>query len=421
MSRSHSFASFAFVTLVTILAAAPSLAVPDVLTYAGSLRRGNVDADGTFAVVVSLFDAADGGAPLFTQSEPSLAVSAGELIVDLGSDPTNPLSEDVLAGGELFLSITVDGEELTPRVALSSVPFALQARFAEDSDSVGGLTAEDIASLYAAGDGLTKSGTTFSLATNAVTSVHIVDGSITGVDIASGAIVSSHIGNGAVNGAHVESGSLNGTHIASGSLNGTHIAGGSLNATHLASGSITNGLLASNAVISSNVAADAITNAALANDSVGSNEIQTSSVGTSEISNESITSADIGVSAVGTSEIIDNAISSVDILNSTISADDLGVGCVGSAELQTGSVTASKIANGQISAPHLESSGIRAFRPNAACSNNPTLTLADECIAGVCGGQFNFPTPAGCTCSGNATTQGTATCPNVLVGRLVRE
>src|SRR5688500_105485 len=90
--------------IVAVAAGAARADVPDVLTYAGTLRQGSTPAEGTFSVSVSLFDAVSGGQPMFTQSEPSLVVLDGELIVDLGADPTNPL-DSALIDGSRFLGI----------------------------------------------------------------------------------------------------------------------------------------------------------------------------------------------------------------------------------------------------------------------------------------------------------------------------
>jgi hypothetical protein len=420
MSRSNrslsSFSSFspllssrstALAAVVALVASMPALAVPDVLTYAGSLRRGSVDADGTFAVVVSLFDAADGGAPLFTQSDPSLAVTAGELIVDLGADPTNPLSADVLAGDELFLAITVDGEELSPRVALSSVPFALQARFAEDSDSVGGLSAEDISSLYTAGEGLTKTNTTFSLSTNAVTSVHIVDGSITSVDIGTGAIVSSHIGNAVVQTEHLAPGAVTGAQLGNAVVASQHLRLGAVASIHLVDDAVSSQKLAEGAVTAAHITADAVTNLAMANDSVNFNEIAAGAVRSSEISDGSIQTVDLGFGIVGSTQVADNTLTDIDLAANSVGASELQTGSVGNAELATGAVTSAKIAGG----------GIRVFRQPSACGAG-VLSLEDTCRFPLpnCG-TFN-PPPQTCSCTSGGTV---AVCPNTAVGRIVPE
>src|ERR1043166_2858889 len=115
----------AIIPFFALISAIPAFAgVPDAVTYAGTLNQGSTPANGTFTVVFGLFDSATDGNRVYQQTEASLPVSQGQLVVDLGADPTNPLSDDVLKGGPLFLDIVVNGEEPTPRVPFTSVPFA---------------------------------------------------------------------------------------------------------------------------------------------------------------------------------------------------------------------------------------------------------------------------------------------------------
>ena len=389
--------SIALASLLASLAAAPALAVPEVLTYAGSLRQGDDAAEGTFSVVVALFDEADGGAPLFTQSDASLDVTAGELIVDLGADPSNPLDDAVLDADALFLSITVDGEELTPRIALTSVPFARRAASAEvadiaevalEADSVGGLSADDIASLYQAGQGLAKSGTTFSLANNGVSSQHIVDGSVVGADIAPQAISSAHIANGAVT------------------------------RTQLAPGSVTAGALSNDVVGTAALANDAVTSAKLATNAVTSSEILDNSVSTFDVQNDSLTSADLAANACGPSEIADGA----------VGATKLGLNSVTSAAIQANAVTASEIAQDAVGPSELAASAVRGenlvnggipvFRNHSSCADNKVVTLAEQCIT-TCSVGSAVPNGCGSCIPTGTFGAGTMTCTNVALGRIV--
>lgn len=418
---------------LVVITSTRALAVPDVLTYAGSLRRGDVDANGTFAVELALFDSATAAAPVFTQSEPSLAVTAGELIVDLGADPANPLSDEVLASDALFLAITVDGEELAPRIPLTSVPFALQSRFAEDSDSVGGLTADDIAALAAheAGAGLSKSGNTFSLATNGVTSAHILDGSIIGADIAASAVTSTHIANGAVTGVHLAPGAVTSATLAddavtsaalvTDAVTAAELADNAVGSAEVANDSLTALDLANNAVTSAEILDGAVTSLDILDGAISSLDILDNSIGANDIGVDAVGVTEIAANAVGSSELVDNSVTGADIAPETITGGDIQTAAVGNSELAANAVTSSKIAEGSIDAAHLQNSGIRVFREANQCGGSLTLTLDDDCVASACQGQINLPTPAGCTCQGGSSqTQGIAVCPNIEIGRLVR-
>ena len=398
--------------LIALIASLPSFAaVPDVFTYAGSLRRGDVPADGTFSVVVSLFGGTQGGTPLFTQADASFPVTAGELIIDLGADPANPLGEDVLDRDALFLEITVDGEELSPRVPLTSVPFARRASTAEAADNVGGLTAEDIATLYVAGSGLQQDGTTFSLANNAVASAHIVDGSVTSADLDNDSVTSDAIVDGTVSSRDLALGAVTAEHLAFGALSGSALVAGSVSSAALAGNAVTSAAIGNDQVGVTEIGANAVGNSELADDAVTSAEVQL----------DSLTAADLAPNACGRSELADDAVTSAKIDTGAVGEDALASNSVGSSELRSNSVESSEIAAGAVGASELAGSAVRTqhlsgggravFTEAAACGGDKLLTLASTCQS-LCS---NLSTPAGCTCN----SFGAATCPNTPVGRLV--
>ena len=101
------------------------------IPYQGRLA----DADGnpvtdTVNMVFRLYSQASGGAPLWEEQwtgSNGVQVSDGLFNVMLGS--LNPIPQDVITGHDnLFLGITAGtDDEMTPRVQLGSVPFAVQA------------------------------------------------------------------------------------------------------------------------------------------------------------------------------------------------------------------------------------------------------------------------------------------------------
>ncbi len=85
---------------------------------------------GTYNMIFRLYDAASGGAPLWEENwngSNGVRVSAGLFNVMLGS--LNAIPAALITGhASLFLGITVGADdEMTPRVQLGSVPFAVQA------------------------------------------------------------------------------------------------------------------------------------------------------------------------------------------------------------------------------------------------------------------------------------------------------
>ena len=111
---------------ILLLAAGTSAAVPTRVPFQGLLLD---DASQPVTDLVDfdfeLFDAVVGGSSLWSESHPAVSVVDGVYAVELGTH--TPLTPAVVSGGVAFLEITVDGETLTPRQQLLSVPYALRA------------------------------------------------------------------------------------------------------------------------------------------------------------------------------------------------------------------------------------------------------------------------------------------------------
>ena len=121
---------------VLVLAAmVVSAAVPQTMSYQGVLRdaAGNPVADGSYQFTFRLYNVASGGSALWTETQ-TLAVADGILNATLGA--VTPLS--LAFDAQYWLGISVSGgAELTPRVQLTSAPYALRAgtvEIASDGD-----------------------------------------------------------------------------------------------------------------------------------------------------------------------------------------------------------------------------------------------------------------------------------------------
>ena len=118
-------------------AALTSSTSTSTIAYQGRLA----DADGnpltdTYNMIFRLYDAASGGVPLWEEQwtgSNGVQVSDGLFNVMLGS--LTPIPQSVITGSDsLFLGITVGtDDEMTPRVQLGSVPFAVQALTVPDA------------------------------------------------------------------------------------------------------------------------------------------------------------------------------------------------------------------------------------------------------------------------------------------------
>ncbi|QSQ21449.1 hypothetical protein JY651_40725 [Pyxidicoccus parkwayensis] len=117
---------------VLVLLAAPASRaaedVPRTLAFQGRLVRAdgtpeNTPQDLTFA----LYTTANGGSPLWQERQPAVPVTNGYYAVVLGA--AVPLRYELADNVALYLGVALTGQsELTPRLQLASVPFALRAQ-----------------------------------------------------------------------------------------------------------------------------------------------------------------------------------------------------------------------------------------------------------------------------------------------------
>ena len=126
----------AAVFLVVALPLCPDLwgvdHLPQLINYQGRLTdaQGN-PLNGAYNLKFTLWDAETGGNQLWSEDHPAVAVTDGLFQVALGN--TNHITSDVLTPPlsptesffDVYLEITVDGQEIVPRVALTSAPYAM--------------------------------------------------------------------------------------------------------------------------------------------------------------------------------------------------------------------------------------------------------------------------------------------------------
>jgi len=124
-----------------------------VLQYQGRLldpSTGSPKPDGSYRMILSLYDAATGGSVLWSESK-DVAVNDGLFTTFLGDTVSLELSD--FDGRPLWLSVTVGADpEATPRQRVAHVAYALHA---EDADMVDGRQAADFAASghdHSAGD-----------------------------------------------------------------------------------------------------------------------------------------------------------------------------------------------------------------------------------------------------------------------------
>lgn len=134
---------FSTAALTLGLCSAAMATVPAVIPYQGNLTNASgTPISGSQSIVFSLFTTLVGGAAVYTETQPTVAVANGLFSVDIGSVTTLPAS--IFTGGDLFLEIKVGTDAaMTPRQRLGTVAYAQRA-------GVGGAVANNIAGFFAA-------------------------------------------------------------------------------------------------------------------------------------------------------------------------------------------------------------------------------------------------------------------------------
>ncbi len=125
-----------FSTVLLLIFAASLSAQTPSFTYQGRLTDGGTAANGNYDLQFALFNSADGGTPIATQTIPTVAVSAGIFTVQLdfggGAFPGPNRWLEIrarLSGAPAFTS-------LSPRQQITSTPYAIRSLNAASADTV---------------------------------------------------------------------------------------------------------------------------------------------------------------------------------------------------------------------------------------------------------------------------------------------
>lgn len=167
--------------------------VPNVINYQGRLTNtdGTSVDDDTYFIKFKIYGSAAGKDSLWYTPFQPVAVTGGLFNYQLGS--TVPLPHDLFSGGSTrYLGITVGGDaEISPRVRLTSSPYALQSL---RSDTAMSITDGSITTSKLADNAVTEP----KLAYNIIHDGHIQDHSIMYEDIGINEVFSDHIYNGTI-------------------------------------------------------------------------------------------------------------------------------------------------------------------------------------------------------------------------------
>jgi hypothetical protein len=114
------------------LLGAPALAeVPTTIQFQGYLSDlDDSPSEGFFTMAFGLYAEGEGGEPVWSETREGVEVAGGQFNLRIGD--RNPLSPELFRGAGLYLSVSVEGDEILPRHPVSSVTHAFVAAHADD-------------------------------------------------------------------------------------------------------------------------------------------------------------------------------------------------------------------------------------------------------------------------------------------------
>ncbi|MBN1553044.1 hypothetical protein JW979_16330 [bacterium] len=136
---------FCFITVFISISPSVIFAASDTITYQGTIAdpSGDPIADSTYPMEFSIWDASSAGGELWTETGHTVSVVKGAFAVELGL--TTPIGSIFDSGASRWLEIAADlgagMQTFSPRVPLTSVPWALKtdyAAIADDADTLDG-------------------------------------------------------------------------------------------------------------------------------------------------------------------------------------------------------------------------------------------------------------------------------------------
>ena len=137
--------------------AGTAAAVPTTLSFTARLTDGATPVEGPVDLHVAVFDAPTAGTMVWEETHAGVVASRGLVYASLGGvDPVNNgIDASVFGGAAMYIELTVDGDVLSPRIPVASVPYAVKAGVAE---SLEGFDPGSVVTGVTAGAGLTGGG-----------------------------------------------------------------------------------------------------------------------------------------------------------------------------------------------------------------------------------------------------------------------
>ena len=127
---SRILSSFLLVASLALPSAAQA-EVPPYMQYQGYLTSmADEPVSGFFSMTFGLYRDAEGGEPVWSEEREGVEVAAGRFVVRLGDRA--PIDGAVFGQGQLYLQVSVEGDTLEPREAVSTVAHAFHAGVADN-------------------------------------------------------------------------------------------------------------------------------------------------------------------------------------------------------------------------------------------------------------------------------------------------
>lgn len=146
-------------------------AVPATMTYHGALTdSAGKPVNTTVEASFQIFDAETGGIKAWNESMSTVDVNNGSFSVQLGA--ATPLT-DVFDGRAYWLEVSINGETLSPRTPIESVPYALRANSADNATKLEGKTSAEIIASAQSGGAASASDIAYNNAASGLTATNI--------------------------------------------------------------------------------------------------------------------------------------------------------------------------------------------------------------------------------------------------------
>ncbi len=367
---------------------------PSVLNYQGRFTdEAGKPLAGPVDLVFRLFVLPAGGSALWTEEHDGVALNEGVAAVLLGSLVSLP--ENAFSAAQRYLEIEVGGTVLAPRLAVTSVPYALEADRVDGRDAG---SFENAGAAAALADSLRlPDGTPANQGSNRVSWMNLGDvpagfadavddtgrgvtdhGQLTGLldddhpqyllrnqaaasdgtppnqganlvswnnlvnvptDFADGVDNTGSGGTGGpVTGADIVDSTITAVDLADSTITGIKVAPATLDGSHLRSGSVTARELAPGAVTGAALQDFTVTGFDMANQTITGQKLSPGAVTGDKIALETITGDNITDDSIRSGDILDGTLTTIDVKDGSLLAEDLAAGSVTSTQIADGTV-----------------------------------------------------------------------------------